>query len=292
MMTISLIRVTERPPDGLTSDEMKTWLSTHTDEVLIHHDDHMKLSDLNSAIIPVGWINGFSDRIWLVMDLHLQAETGNEYQGDTCSFSVEAIMTQEGVPPPVQSGNKIILENKDESWNPILGDGIWGIVKYNTSTLTLDIHCEGLPPLTAMQVSLNSPEVATWFPGVTDELYEKMASAMADNEYKSPPDATTQYGVNFVRGYWNGGLNLSDTWIDGTSEGIYNIAQGAGHATNYGGYDSAPVTDANGELDDNITTSGLPSGEYIWIKVIIKEDASPWTVYLVEKTFGLFFTLP
>jgi len=288
-LTISLIRVTERPPS--VADITPDWLAKNTAEIIIHHDDHMKLGDLDSAIIPVGDILGESDRIWLVMDVHLQMETPNDYQGDTCTFTVEAIMTQLGAPPPIASGNKIILENKDTTtWLPKLGDGIWGIVEYNTSSLTLDLHCVGLPASTNMQVSLYGCDVnLTYFPGVTQTVYEELASALGAQSYESPPKSPTGFGVNFVRGYYTTGPNLTDTWA-ANGQGVYNIAQGTGGAS-FGGYDPAPQTTAGGELDDNITTTGLPVGDYMFIKVLIKEDGGSYDVHLMEKDFGLFFEI-
>lgn len=283
MMTVSLISVTEAPWN-IPDNEMAEWLIDNTKEVIIDHDDHMKLSDLNSAIIPVGWISGYSSRIWLVMDLHLQAETGNEYQGDTCSFNVEVMMTQDGAPPPVQSGNKIILENKDDQWNPILGDGIWGIVEYNTSTLTLDIHVQGLKANFDYQVGINSPEDVSYYPVSGGEpMRVAMASALASNHYNVAPGPAPASGYNlFERGY--DATPLSPNYVTGKG-GVFTTSKNGVTARTI-------TTDGSGSFDAG-PSFPLPSGAYEWIKVLVKEDSGPlWSTILMEKSFGLFFTIP
>lgn len=36
----------------------------------------------------------------------------------------------------------------------------------------------------------------------------------------------------------------------------------------------------------------LPSGAYSFIKLLVKDDASPWSTHLMEKTQSMFFTIP
>lgn len=253
------------------------------DEVIIHPDDHMKLGDLESVYIKLAELQP-SNVIYLILSFHLQAETGNEYQGDIATADLEFGLQQVGAPQP---GNRIILENKVPSgnWPPILGDGIWGIAEYNTTDLTLGIVAQGLPANQDVQISINSPEDVSWFP-VDATTRVAMASALASGVYDgTTPGTAPPSGYNlYERGYWDSAKpNLGATFVTGDIGTFTTSKSGVTPQTN--------TSDANGDLTTSVSFP-LPSGAYSFIKVVIKQDASPYTPYLMEKDTPMFFTIP
>lgn len=251
------------------------------DGIIIHPDDHMKLSDLRSISIDLGWLDGPKD---LVLSFHLQGETPNSMQGKSMAVLFEFILTDHNAPPPT---NGIILENKEESseWQPILGDGIWGTCRYDVGSLNLDVMAKGLDASTTYQVGITSPEVASWYP-LTAAERECLASALASGVYASGGSMGTAppSGFNiFERGYCAvGGSSLHGTYAS-DDVGVYTF-------TNSG-------TTMGGELGSALAAEVskscvLPTGAYKYIKVLIKEDFDPYNVVLMEKTTPLFFDIP
>jgi predicted ribosomally synthesized peptide with SipW-like signal peptide len=119
--------------------------------VIIPPENHVKLGDLDCLWIPLGWFGGeFCTEKWLRLSFHLQAETGNAYQGDAVKFTIEAHMTDHnspGGPNPIA----LFLENKTTNWDPI-ADGMWGLLTFNPQGSTFDysttLNAYGLQPST------------------------------------------------------------------------------------------------------------------------------------------------
>ena len=61
-------------------------------------------------------------------------------------------------------------------------------------------------------------------------------------------------------------------------------------ATSYGS-SGAATTNNMGIMNWNASCS-LPIGGYSFIKLLVKDDASPWATHLMEKTQPMFFTIP
>jgi predicted ribosomally synthesized peptide with SipW-like signal peptide len=252
-------------------------------EVVIDPDDHMKITDLKSISIPLGWLTDTDPILDLELSFHLEADTPNSMQGKSCSVIFEFIMTDHNAPPPT---NGILLENKDTTtWDPILGDGIWGTCRYDVSSLNLDVMAKGLTSTTIYQVGITSPEDQTWYP-TTQAERESMASALASGVYASGGDMGTAPpgGFNlYERGYCAiGGTTLHDTYA-ADDVGVYTF-------TNSG-------STLGGELGSALAAGvskscSLPSGAYKYIKVLIKEDSGTYPVVLMEKDTNLFFTIP
>ncbi len=260
---------------------------TIDDSVMISPDDHVKLGDLHCHYIPLGWL-GTSDPIEVELSFHLQAETGNAYQGDMVSFEIEFYMTDHNAPPP--EGSMILLENKDpNTWN-VIDDNLWGYAVYYASDLELFVYAEGLTPDTNYQISLTSPEVATWYPITGAATRIGMAEALAAGVYGTGTTAAppTDYNL-FERGYYDisdGGNNLltgpPSTW-EGDDIGVFTTSQS-------GDTPRTITSDAQGRILEWVSFP-LPSGEYQHIKVMVKEDFSPYKVILMEATTPLFFTI-
>ena len=254
------------------------------DTCLIHPDDHMSIGMLECVWIKIGLLN---TPIFIWLSFHLRAETGNSYQGDVCTFDLEYLMQQhnmEAYPP----GNKVILENKEgPSWVPILGDGIWGIAEYSISSLNLDIEAYGLPTDERdLQIGLTSPEDATWYP-VDAVTRVAMASALASDVYdgNNPGTAPPASFNLYERGYNQPGASTLHTNFATGDQGTYIVA------TDYGATPSAANADTSGYLDWTGIAS-LPSGTYSFIKILIKDDSSPWGTHLMEKDTPLSFVIP
>jgi len=290
----------ETDPNNAIND-IQSWITFDLkldDKIIIHPDDHIKLDDIECVWIYLGNLDTCTEYT-LNMSFHLQPETPNTYQGDYITFTIEFLLNQKGAPPP--ESNRILLENKDENWNPIIGDGIWGIVEYDTSTLTLNVIAHGLTEDAPHQLTLNTQPA----PDDNDE-FECMASALATGFYQHDPAGIRPDEFDpWLRGYWRTGYSTvledqyyADAGWPGISEGIYNIHDKSDPSKPpewYGLY----YSDEKGDLTVSVSAE-LPPGDYDWIKFIIKEvggvdETHPygtsWTPVLMECWIPLFFTI-
>jgi predicted ribosomally synthesized peptide with SipW-like signal peptide len=132
---------------GTPVDDIENWITVdlalcdeqgNVEYVIIPPESHVKLGDLDCLWIPLGWFGGdYCTYKYLLLSFHLQAETGNEYQGDGVKFTIETHMTDHnspGGPNPIA----LFLENKtDPGWDPIV-DGMWGLLTFNPQGSTFD----------------------------------------------------------------------------------------------------------------------------------------------------------
>lgn len=118
--------------------------------VIIAPEDDIKLGDLDCKWIPLGWFGGdFCTYKYLLLSFHLQADTGNEYQGDGVNFTINTYMTDHnspGGPNPIV----LFLENKDAAWTPIV-DSTFGYIVFDSSASTFKytLYAYGLQPSTS-----------------------------------------------------------------------------------------------------------------------------------------------
>jgi predicted ribosomally synthesized peptide with SipW-like signal peptide len=128
-------------------------------EVIIFPDDDIKLGWLNSKWIPLttaltGWLEN-CQILAVTLSFHLQADTGNEYQGDIAKFNCDFLMTDHNSPSPEPL--LLFLENKLGSGgqgNRMFeqGDGTWGYLILNdtsASTFSYQLYAYGLNPSTS-----------------------------------------------------------------------------------------------------------------------------------------------
>jgi len=285
----------EREAGGIGVYDIYNWITFDlkilepAEKTIIHPDDHIKLGDIRCIWIPLGDMAP-SQVIRIQLSFHLQEETDNRYQGDRCLFDMEFLLNQVGAPPP--KSNRILLENKNppQTWEPMLGDGKWGIAEYHTSDLTLTVEAHGLDPNTDYQIKLTSPEEAAWYP--VDEWHRKaMASALASNVYDgtNPGTAPPSDFNLYERGYYDigegGNLFAGPPYpFEGDDVGVWAF-------TKHGVTPNGVTTDKNGYFKAT-KTAALPAGDYSYIKLVIGLDDSPWTPVLMECWIPLFFTIP
>ncbi|HEX7456683.1 MAG TPA: TasA family protein [Candidatus Nanoarchaeia archaeon] len=118
---------------------------------VIDPDDGITLDDIESAYVYLGTLNP-GQPMTVTQSYHMRADTGNWAQSDKLTFSIEiyAEQTTGGAPGPTST--TLLLENKDGSWNPIIGDGKWGVLKWAGDGPTFDfsstLKAHGLQPST------------------------------------------------------------------------------------------------------------------------------------------------
>jgi len=126
-------------------DKNKNGVFDAEDEMIIDHDDHMKLSDIANIWIRLGEFEP-GTQVDIVQSFELQKEVTNWAQGDKCTFTEEFLAMQVNAMGPDKT--TLLLENKDGAWNRITGDGMYGILTYTTSgpNFDYDFVAHGLQP--------------------------------------------------------------------------------------------------------------------------------------------------
>ncbi|MHA1287096.1 MAG: SipW-dependent-type signal peptide-containing protein [Candidatus Thorarchaeota archaeon] len=115
------------------------------DYLMIDEDDHLKLSNLESLWIPLGTVAANTE-IVIEQSFHLQAEVTNWAQGDKCTFDEEFLAIQTNAPDPTDRSLWLILDNKDDNWDRVTGDGVWGLLGYKAASdeFNYDLLAKGL----------------------------------------------------------------------------------------------------------------------------------------------------
>lgn len=115
------------------------WFGGHNvnGEVVIHEDDGITLHDIESAYIYLGTLEP-NDDIVVWQSYHMKDETGNWAQTDIATFDIEFYAEQVNGNGP--SSTTLLLENKRHAtdWSPIVGDGMWGVLKWEGDGATFD----------------------------------------------------------------------------------------------------------------------------------------------------------
>ncbi len=123
--------------DGVTPEN--NWFGGHNvnGQVIIDEDDGITVADINSLFVYLGEVAP-GDEIVVWQSYHMKDETGNWAQTDTLSYTIEFYAEQVNGTGP--SANTLLLENKNYAtdWSSILGDGMWGILKWAGDGDTFD----------------------------------------------------------------------------------------------------------------------------------------------------------
>ena len=160
--------------------------------VIIAPQDDIKLGWLDCRWIPLGWFGGEECTYkYLLLSFHLQADTGNEYQGDAVNFTINTYMTDHnspGGPNPIV----LFLENKDANWDPI-ADSMFGWLKFNPSASTFDYRLRAYGLQAGVDYSLiYYPEPQTIWPWPVTVI----DSGTADVNGKVSLDGSYDFGMD------------------------------------------------------------------------------------------------
>ncbi len=148
--------------DGVVSGEsVNNWFGgTHTGgTMIISEADGITVADIESLFVYLGEVApGESIIVW--QSYHMKDETGNWAQTDKLTYTIEFYAEQvNGNGPPA---NTLLLENKVEGpWTTILGDGMWGILKWDGSG-SFDFNGHGLTASTNYSLIYYPEPQTTW----------------------------------------------------------------------------------------------------------------------------------
>src|SRR3989344_6130994 len=131
--------------------------------VVIDEDDGITVADIESVFVFLGELapnngqQGGPDEVVVWQSYHMRDDTGNWAQTDTLSYTIEFYAEQVNGNGPISGGpgpQTLLLENKNPStWNPIIGDGTWGVLKWvgdgNTFDFLSTLEAHGLAPSTS-----------------------------------------------------------------------------------------------------------------------------------------------
>ncbi|MFC1615457.1 TasA family protein [Patescibacteria group bacterium] len=94
------------------------------------------------------------NKIVIRQSFHMDGEAGNEFQGDSCTFTEEFKVLQTNAPHPENTLATLKLDNKDpQTWDPI-NDSKVGYLTYNTAGATFDYTFTGQGLVAGTEYSL------------------------------------------------------------------------------------------------------------------------------------------
>jgi len=115
----------------VSGSESDNWLGgVNTDgQVVISEDDGITLADIESVYVYLEELP-VNESITVWQSYHMKDETENWAQTDIVTFDIEFYGEQVNGTGP--TSNSLLLENKEtNAWNPVIGDGIWGVLKWS-----------------------------------------------------------------------------------------------------------------------------------------------------------------
>jgi len=117
------------------------------DTVIISEEDGLHMSDIECAWMPLGTLESDASMI-VEQSYHMDADAGNQYQGDVLTFNIEIYGEQRlGNGPAESLDNKLFLDNKsgDPDWY-FVADDMWGMLEYSPSgtAFVYDLYAQGL----------------------------------------------------------------------------------------------------------------------------------------------------
>jgi predicted ribosomally synthesized peptide with SipW-like signal peptide len=112
------------------------------DTVIFDLKNGLSVDDIQSMWMPLGCLDVKDGTLVVEQSYHMQAEAGNEYQGDSITFDIDLYAEQLLGNGPTQLSNKLFLDNKtgETEWC-FIADGMWGILTWGTSG---DLYAQGL----------------------------------------------------------------------------------------------------------------------------------------------------
>lgn len=122
------------------------------DGIIFIDEDVVTLEDIECMWMPLGTVLP-GESLEVHQSYHIQAEAGNEYQGDAITFTIDLYAEQRLAPGPSESpNNKLFLDNKTawDNWD-FLPDDTWALLYYNdqgVGNFTYDLRANHLNPNT------------------------------------------------------------------------------------------------------------------------------------------------
>jgi len=102
---------------------------------LIEEDWDIMFGDMEEVWVPLKTLEP-GEKMKVLQTYRLDADAGNEFQGDRLLFDVELYAEQMMGPGPVATAGTraLVLENKDtEHWLPIIADGKWAFLSWKSN---------------------------------------------------------------------------------------------------------------------------------------------------------------
>lgn len=119
--------------------------------VVIDEDDGITVADIESVFVFLKELAP-NEEITVWQSYHMKNETDNWAQTDELTYTIEFYAEQVNGNGP--TSHTLLLENKNTGgdWSPIIGDGIWGVLKWAGDGPTFDfedtLEAHGLTPST------------------------------------------------------------------------------------------------------------------------------------------------
>ena len=136
-------------------------------ESIISLDEEITLADIEDMWIKL-YDNLEPDTIlYIRQSFHFNEDVTNWAQGDDMVFNEQFMAQQVEASSPI-GGEYLLLDNKDDSWDILMGDGISGVLKYNCDSglFNFEFIGRGLTPETGYSlIYFNEP-----YPGSPAEL--------------------------------------------------------------------------------------------------------------------------
>jgi len=96
---------------------------------------NVMLSDVKDIWVPLGEVP-VGGSLVINQTYQLDEKTGNWAQGDVVDFDITLYAEQLNAPGPTHTFLGVVMENKNTgsgNWQPIIGDGVWGILTWDGS---------------------------------------------------------------------------------------------------------------------------------------------------------------
>lgn len=119
---------------------------------LIEEGWDIKFGDMEGVWVSLGTLQP-GEKMTVIQTYQLDADAGNEFQGDEVVFDVELYAEQMMGPGPTTDAKALVLENKDtEHWLPVIGDGKWALLSWDDGG-NYRLRAWGLDPLVTYRVA-------------------------------------------------------------------------------------------------------------------------------------------
>lgn len=133
-LTYNVSGCTGSGTDDNSISKVINYAMTVNSTALVNSTWGVKVADVNDLWIPLGKV-AVGETLTIAQNYHLDEATPNKYQGDEMNYDVTFYAEQVNAPGPAHTIRGVVLENKNTSggWEPIINDGRWGILTWDTA---------------------------------------------------------------------------------------------------------------------------------------------------------------